>query len=80
MALAIRSMHFTSAPRRMSFQCPSGAIVTLSFAISIIDVQFCARILIFSTPMFTAMSFEFHRNHYRSPYEAWKEDDEEGKR
>ena len=24
------------------------------------------------------MSFEFHRNHYRSPYEAWKEGDEEG--
>ena len=30
--------------------------------------------------MFTAMSFEFHRNHYRSPYGAWKEGDEEGKR
>jgi hypothetical protein len=30
--------------------------------------------------MFTAMTFEFHRNHYRSPRGAWKEGDEEGKR
>ena len=30
-------------------------------------MQFCTQTLISGTPMLTAMTFEFHRNHYQSP-------------